>query len=329
MSRVDEAFRRAAEQAAANGEGDTPSTPALRALAEGCEEWAREPFPLEMPEVRQKPRAVTRSSPLAAFSPTLAGSSVPGPPLPDVPKSDSLMERIDGAFAEKVVINRNTSANSREQYRRLAATMHYTQAPNGLKVILISSAVPGEGKTLTAANLALTFSESYKRNVLLIDADLRRPTIHTIFQIDNTSGLSEGLFSTEERRLPVRQFSSNLAILPAGQPTLDPTAGLTSDRMRRLITEARDVFDWVVIDTPPVALLSDANLLSAICDGVVFVVKAGTTPYELAKRAVDAIGRERILGVVLNRAQQAPHIAGYGYYDYYEAGVATGAEQQP
>ena len=112
---------------------------------------------------------------------------------------------------------------------------------------------------------------------------------------------------------------------------MDPTAGLTSDRMRRLIAEARDVFDWVVIDTPPVALLSDANLLSAICDGVVFVVKAGTTPYELAKRAVDAIGRERILGVVLNRAQQSPHTAGYGYgyYDYYEGGGAAEPAQRP
>ena len=84
-------------------------------------------------------------------------------------------------------------------------------------------------------------------------------------------------------------------------------AGLTSERMRRLIDEAREAFDWVIIDTPPVGLLTDANLLASMVDGAVLVVKAGSTPYDLVKRAVDAIGRERLLGVVLNRADEQPH----------------------
>jgi Mrp family chromosome partitioning ATPase len=95
-------------------------------------------------------------------------------------------------------------------------------------------------------------------------------------------------------------------------------ARLTSDRMQRVIDEAREDFDWVIVDTPPVVLLSDANLLSAMVDGAVLVVRAGATPHELVTRAIAALGRERILGVVLNRAEEPSH-AGYGYYQYEHA----------
>jgi capsular exopolysaccharide synthesis family protein len=163
----------------------------------------------------------------------------------------------------------------------------------------------------------LTFSESYKRNVLLIDADLRRPALHRVFGTDNASGLTDGLTASAESKLPVRQVSDRLALLQAGQPNADPMAGLTSERMRQVISEARESFDWVIIDSPPVALLPDANLLGAMVDGAVIVVKAATTPCDLVQRAVDAIGRHRILGVVLNRAETTAHGYGYSYYDSY------------
>jgi protein-tyrosine kinase len=214
-------------------------------------------------------------------------------------------------------------ATSREQYRRLAATLHHAQTATGLKVIMIASAAPAEGKTLTAANLALTFSESYRRNVLLIDADLRRPAMHRIFGTDNASGLTEGLMAPTERRLPVWAITERLALLQAGRPNSDPMAGLTSDRMRRLIAEARESFDWIVIDSPPIGLLTDANLLAAMVDGVVIVVKAGGTSYELVNRAIEAVGRSRILGIVLNRAEVASYRYGYDYYngDYGAGGT--------
>jgi protein-tyrosine kinase len=181
-------------------------------------------------------------------------------------------------------------------------------------VVMIASAVQGEGKTLTAANLALTFSESYQRRVLLIDGDLRRPALHSIFRVANSSGLSN-LTSSQQERLFARPVTARLALLPAGPPTADPMADLTSDRMARVIDEARESFDWVIIDTPPVVLLSDANLLSAMVDCAVLVVKAGSTPHELVTRAVSALGRDRIIGTVLNRSEREPHHS-YGYYDY-------------
>ena len=104
-------------------------------------------------------------------------------------------------------------------------------------------------------------------------------------------------------------------MLPAGRPNPDPMCGLTSDRMRRIIDEAAAAYEWVVIDTPPVALLPDANLLAEMVDMVVLVIGAGTTPFEMVQRAVNAMDRNRIVGVVLNRVTRSPRA--YQYYDYY------------
>ena len=194
---------------------------------------------------------------------------------------------------------------------------------------MVTSAVPGEGKTLTCANLALTLSESYQRRVLLIDGDLRRPSLHTLFGLDNTTGLSDGLASAQERKMTVRQLTSRLAVLTAGRPTSDPMAGLISDRMRRLIEEARSAYDWVIVDTPPVALLPDAHVLTSMVDGALLVIKAGGTPYPLVKRAADILRPERTLGVVLNRAQANAHSSGYSYYDSYYYGRKPDAQSKP
>ena len=143
---------------------------------------------------------------------------------------------------------------------------------------MVTSAMPGEGKTLTATNLALTLAESYKRQVLLIDADLRRPWVHEMFQMPNVSGLNDGLRSDEERKIPLLQVTDHLSILTAGRPDRDPMGVLSSDRMRRVLQEASARFDWVIIDTPPVALLTDAHLLASLVDAVLLVMQAGRTP---------------------------------------------------
>ena len=102
-----------------------------------------------------------------------------------MPRAKTLFERIDARLAEKVVVDANMSPVSREQYRRLAAVLHDAQGNNGTQVVMVASAVPGEGKTLTATNVALTLSDSYRRRVLLIDADLRRPALHEVFRTEH------------------------------------------------------------------------------------------------------------------------------------------------
>ena len=225
--------------------------------------------------------------------------------------------------AEKLVITPATAPISIEQYRRVSAVLHLTQIENGTKIIMVASALPGEGKTLTATNLALTLSESYQRSVLLVDADLRRPTIHELFRLPNVTGLNDGLKSQEDRKLAIVQHSQHLSILTAGRPDPDPMSGLSSDRMRRVLAEASARFDWVVLDTPPIGLLPDAHLLSSMVDGIVLVVRAGHTPYAPVQRAVQALGRDRILGVVLNRVQETAREYGDEYYAYSRY-VATG-----
>jgi protein-tyrosine kinase len=216
----------------------------------------------------------------------------------------------------KTVGNPDLSPVPREQYRQLAAALHNAQEVSGIKAVMIASAVGGEGKTLTAANLALTFAESYQRTVLLVDADLRRPSLHHLFAADSQqqSGTHMGSGSWANH---VRRFSPRLAILTSDRPASSPLAELTSTRMRQFIEEARRTVDWIVVDTPPIALLPDATLLAPFVDGAVIVVKAGSTPLELVKRAVEALDPRKTLGVVLNGASPDAIDSGYGYEEYY------------
>ena len=319
MSRIDEAMRRAAgggavEQAPEQTVEDLqPEETSSEATA-----LAREPFPVEVPERRQRPPQQQQQGPNRAQGSyeTAGQTEAPAP-------ESTLFERLDARLTEKIVVDHNMSPASREQYRRLAAVLHDQHNTSGLRLIMVASAVAGEGKTLTASNLALTFSESYQKRVLLIDADLRRPSLHTVFRLDTALGLGDGLLSTGETKMLVRQVSPRLAVLPAGRPSSDPMAGLTSERMRRLLDEAKQSFDWVILDTPPVMLLPDAHLLASMVEGAVLVVRAGSTPHDLVKRSADAIGRSRILGVVLNRAEpQGRHDDHYQYYGYSERGGA-------
>lgn len=208
-----------------------------------------------------------------------------------------------------------------EQYRKLAATLHHVQLNRGVRILLCTSAVMSEGKTVTAANLALTLSQSFQRRVLLIDADLHRPRLHSLFDVANREGLYEALGADADRKVNVVQVSPLLSLVTAGRPGPNPVQVLTSERLARLVEDAGTSFDWVIIDTPPVLMKPDAGLLMNIVDGAVFVVGAGMTSHKMAKRATDAIGRDRIVGVVMNRVTDRiiQEQYGGGHYGYDES----------
>jgi capsular exopolysaccharide synthesis family protein len=239
------------------------------------------------------------------------GESVPDELLESAPPR---IHAFGAKYAEKLVVSSAVPQAIRENYRRLAATLHHAQAETGLKTLMVTSAMPEEGKTLTATNIALTLSESYQRRVLLIDADLRRPALADVFQLPNVFGLNEVLTSVQERRVSLTQVSRHLSVLTSGAPDQDPMRALTSERMQRLLKEAAAGFDWVIIDTPPIGILTDAKLLSAMVDGALLVIRAGKTPARLVQKAVEAIGRTRIVGVVLNRANLGPDGRTGSYY---------------
>src|SRR5262249_15079291 len=154
--------------------------------------------------------------------------SSPTPPPDPAPAGEPVFD-VNPTVVGKLVVMPTILPAAIEQYRRLAASLHHAQLERETKVLMVTSASPGEGKTLTSTNLALTLSESYHRNVLLIDADLRRPSVHQMFQIPNVVGLTEALKSEREQRLSLIRVSENLSVLPAGRPNPDPMGILTSD----------------------------------------------------------------------------------------------------
>jgi capsular exopolysaccharide synthesis family protein len=261
---------------------------------------------------------------------TLDATPASSPPDPGLgaPVSDPLTVAhsqkvsLSGAYREQLANTPEANPILVEQFRNLAATLHHAQTGSGIRVVMVTSASADDGKTLTALNLALVLSESYKRRVLLIDADLRRPSLANIADVTEAPGLSEALRSPSEKKPGILQVTPLLMLLPAGRPDPDPIGGLTSPRMRNILDDAAGRFDWVILDAPPMGPMADANLLASIVDGAVFVVRSGRTHYHAAQRAIEALGRERILGVVLNGVEKmAPE-----HYEYYSAPAKQGEQ---
>ncbi len=257
---------------------------------------------------------------------TMPAAPVPSPVEPPrsrpqpvaAPPADAPRVGFSDVAAARLVVDAQADGVLVEQDRRLAAVLHHAQGRQQIRSVMVASALPAEGKTLTATNLALTLSRSYQKRVLLIDADLRRPSLSAIFEVSNRTGLATCLRDTQVTQLPLSQVGPNLWLLPAGKPDPNPTSLLTSDAMQQMLAEAVLQFDWVILDTPPVGLMPDASLLAAMVDAAFMVVHAGRTPYPLVRKAVEAIGLERVLGVVLNRAERSSAVDAYGYYGYYQ-----------
>ena len=255
---------------------------------------------------------------LEGFSLAVEGAEPGQPVSAESPATDMSVAAPHPIFFERLIVHQDAAPVAIEQYRRLAAVLHHSQVERGNKVVMVASAEPAEGKTLTAANLALTLSESYKRRVLLIDADLRRPSLSRLFQLPHAAGLSDNLKADHDLPLQLMTLSPSLALLPGGNADADPMSGLTSGRMQQIIDRAAANFDWVIVDTPPVALLTDTHLLAAMVDSAVLVIDAGSTQCAVVQQAIQSIGRDKIVGVVLNRVEQDV-LEESSYSGYYRA----------
>jgi capsular exopolysaccharide synthesis family protein len=287
----------------------------------------------EIPTAILEPEPEHFVSPWALDAERDAGRLPPGAPKPadhalsllSSPQSTAVsgIEGFSSRWKERLVVSRAADWVLVEQFRRLAATLHQAQSAGNIKTVMVTSATPGDGKTLTAINLALILGESYGRRVLLIDADLRRPSIRDVSHAPDVVGLSDGLKAKTEQRLTVMQITRNLTLLPAGRPDPDPMSGLTSPRMRRILDDAADRFDWVILDAPPVGTVADGSLLAGMVDGALLVVRAGHTQCPMAIKAIEAIGRERILGVVLNAMRPSDQSAYAAYAGAYSEARPT------
>jgi capsular exopolysaccharide synthesis family protein len=203
-----------------------------------------------------------------------------------------------------------------ESYRALRTNIEFSSIDEKLQVLMVSSAGPGEGKSTTITNLAVTFAQSEKK-VVLIDADLRKPTAHHTFSISNRLGLST-VISQQCSLEEVIQVSEvpNLDIITSGAIPPNPAEMMNSKRMTAIIEQLRIMYDIILIDTPPLLAVTDAQIVSTKSDGVILVVDQGKVKREIAGKAVKNLEsvNARIIGVVLNNVKRKANEESYYYY---------------
>lgn len=232
----------------------------------------------------------------------------------------SPLSRFSEAWRKRLSVGAEKDSFLADQFERLGATLLQVRRTQKLQTVMVTSAEPSDGKTLTSLNVALVLSESYRKRVLLVDCDLRRPGIGAALGLPAVGGLGEALRSGETVGVDYVQLSDRLALLPAGRPELDPLSGLSSDRLRTILTGAAAAFDWIIVDTPPLGATADATLLLPLVDAVLLVVRASKTSYRAVQSAIDALGQDRILGVILNASESAPGTSyGASYVPYGSA----------
>lgn len=219
-----------------------------------------------------------------------------------------------------------------EQYRTLRTQVFHAAEKQLTQVILVTSAVAGEGKTSTILNLAWAIAQSKEKRVLVIDSDLRRPSISSYLGLDFELGLGEVLNEVSDA-LPsiVRVADSTLYILSSSRAEPQPAELLSKERVAETIAELRQYFDYILIDAPPTVAFADARLLANHADAVIIVVRAGLAGHSTVERAIEALPQQRILGVVLNGADQMSEVGYYGYYGYgygYGYGNSRQSEKQ-
>jgi protein-tyrosine kinase len=188
-----------------------------------------------------------------------------------------------------------------EEFRALRSRLSQLQRQNPLKSVLVTSALPGEGRSFVAANLAQTMALQPESRVLLIDADLRNPCLHNALGTSSGPGFSEFLLQeVDDFGIMQRGDADNLFFIPAGRPVTGPTELVANGRLKCLIDRVEPLFDWIVVDSPPAVPVSDASLIANYCDGVLMVVRSHSTPFDLVRKAKDRFRAESLVGVVLN-----------------------------
>ncbi|KSU82174.1 capsular biosynthesis protein [Fictibacillus enclensis] len=216
-----------------------------------------------------------------------------------------------------LITHNNPKSPISEQYRTIRTNIQFSSIDTHYQSIMVTSSSPGEGKSTTVANLAVVLAQQGK-SVLLIDGDLRKPTVHYTFKVSNIQGITNVLtrqISLEDAA--VQTSVEDLSVLPSGPIPPNPSELLNSKSMEMLVEEAKSKYDYVLFDTPPVLAVTDAQILANRCDGVVLVTSSGKTEKEAAIKAKELLdnANAKILGVVLNQKEMNEN----SYYYYYGA----------
>lgn len=206
-----------------------------------------------------------------------------------------------------------------EAYRVIRTSIQFAQAGKELKTLAVTSCMPNEGKSMTAANLAVVLTQAGK-SVLLIDCDMRNPTVHKNFNLSNKVGLSSCISMGTALSDAVQKTSiEGLYALTGGVIPPNPSELLGSEQMKNVLQRAKEQYDYVLIDTPPVMPVTDALIVSRFVDGMILVIASAEIKVEMARDVKNQLvnAGANILGVVLNKVRSEHHGYGYGYYYYY------------
>jgi protein-tyrosine kinase len=224
-------------------------------------------------------------------------------------------------YDPKFVVVTAPDSYEAENFKILRAQIMFAKDRKRPRTIMVTSATPSDGKTFVAANLAVSIAEGIDEHVLLVDCDLRRPDLHEMFGLSSSDGLHEYLAGKKPlTELIIRTKIKKLSLLPAGHPPQNPSELLASGAMVSFLEEIRARYDdrIIVLDTAPSQVLAEANVLSNFVDGIIFVVMAGKTPRQLISKAITALGRDKILGIVFNGHSQEQKAYGKYYRKYYK-----------
>lgn len=250
------------------------------------------------------------------------GSRLPAPPSPADELRD-LLDRIEiipftPAPDASMLDSARPSEAPGEEFRSLRTRLNHLQSLQPIHSLVITSSSPAEGKSFTATNLALAQSQLEGNLTLLADFDFRRPVIHNLFQIQRSPGLTDYLRGKAKLEECIKRIEgSNLCILPAGEAVLNPLELLNLPEVKILLDRLPSVFNWIVLDTPPLLFAADANLLSTLTHGLVLVVRIGVTTIDTVTRAIGSLCRNNMLGVVVNGAHKGELYSKYTYYHSY------------
>lgn len=212
------------------------------------------------------------------------------------------------------IVEKNPKSVAAEAYRSLRTNIQYSSFDKEYKTILVTSSNPGEGKSTTAGNLGLTLAEG-EAKVLLVDCDMRKPAMHKSFRVTNTYGISDVLLQRKKVMEVAHRYNENLYIITAGKIPPNPAEMLASNAMTLFLKEMKEHFDYVVLDTPPVQAVADAQILSTKVDGTLFVVRAGVTKKDDVQNSIATLKKvnANIIGTVLHAVENSRN----KYYYYY------------
>src|ERR1700680_515518 len=301
MSRIHEALKKAEQERAATQGSSLPTSFATTPVAE--------------PPVFDERPSVTAPSAAAAQA---------GMPTFASPFSiDTLLARCaqrewKPEAATMLFMNGDDSARGTEEYRTLRSRLYHMREKMTLKKLLVTSALPKEGKSFTASNLAQVLVRQHGRRVLLIDADLRGPRLHLMLGTTASPGLSDYLQGGNDKfSIMQRGAMENLFFIPSGQQISDPAELVANGRLKFLLQRVEALFDWIIIDSPPAVPVSDASVLAKACDGVLMVVRSNVTPVDMARRARQEFPDQALVGVVLNGTDRESIPYSRYYYEEY------------